>query len=162
MSDYVRPDDWDEPVVIPEVKRDLDRILVPFDGSHAAERALAHADAVAERSGSEIVVIVAYDPPVTVRRRGILMVEQLRHDMESDAHELATESVGLLLERGRRARGIVVKGDIVQAILETAGAEGADLIVMGRRGLGQLQGMLLGSVSEKVARHASVPVFLVS
>ncbi len=53
-------------------------------------------------------------------------------------------------------------GEPVEAILETAAAEHVDLIVIGRRGLGRLEGMLVGSVSERVARHATVPVFLAS
>ncbi len=51
---------------------------------------------------------------------------------------------------------------VVEAILQTADDEHVDLIVMSRRGLGRLQGLLVGSVSERVARHANVPVFLVS
>jgi nucleotide-binding universal stress UspA family protein len=164
-----RPDDWDDPVVIPELTVSFDTILVPFDGSHAAESALAHADRVAVATGGEIVVVVAYDPPITVRRRGILEVEHERSAQEAEATELAQESAAILLDRGRRARAVVVRGDPASAILETADAESADLVVMGRRGLGTevnaglpfLRDLRQGSVAEKVARHAVVPVLLV-
>lgn len=164
-----RPDDWDDPVHIPELDTTFDTLLAPFDGSHAGETALAHADRVAAATGGEIVVVVAYDPPVTVRRRGILEVEYERSAQEHEATELAEESVRILLDRGRRSRAVVVRGDPASAILESAEQEGADLIVMGRRGLGSevnaglpfLRDLRAGSVAEKVARHTTVPVLLV-
>ena len=106
------------------------------------------------------MIVVAFDPPMTVRRRGILMVEQAREEMQQDATELAEEAAGLLIQRGNRARGIVVRGDPVQAILETIDAEEPDLIVIGRRGLNQFEGVMLGSVSQRVASHARIPVLL--
>jgi nucleotide-binding universal stress UspA family protein len=57
---------------------------------------------------------------------------------------------------------VVVRGDPAESIIQTAESEKADLIVMGRRGRGKLQGLLMGSVSERVARHAQVPVLLAS
>jgi len=154
------PDDWDEPVEVPEINREISRILVPFDGSAGAERGLAYAELVAQIAAAEIVIVVAFDPPMTVRRRGILMVEQAREEMQVDATELAEEAAGLLIQRGNRARGIVVRGDPVQAILETIDTEEPDLVVIGRRGLNQFEGVMLGSVSQRVASHARVPVLL--
>ncbi len=161
MSDEgTTPVDDDEPLRIPEIDTTMERILCPVDGSEGSEISLAWADAISSVTDAEIVVVVACDPPVTIRRRGILEVEHLRVEMEEDAKEIATEAIELLLARGRRARAIVVVGEPVEAILETSQTEDVDLIVMGRRGRGRLPGALVGSVSEKVARHAPVPVFL--
>ena len=110
----------------------------------------------------QVIVAVAFNPPMAIRRRGILQTEHLQVEMEDDAKELATEAAQLFLDRGRRARAVVVRGDAASAILEVAEDEDVDLIVMGRRGLGRLKGALVGSVSEKVTRHATVPVFLAS
>jgi len=52
-------------------------------------------------------------------------------------------------------------GDYADAILDTAETVGADMIVLGRRGLGQLRGLLMGSVSHKVAQHADCTVITV-
>lgn len=134
-----RPADWDEPVELPSVDLDSRTIVVPFDGSHAAERALAGAGALAPRSGAQVVVVVAYDPPITLRRRGGITLEGQRREMEDEARALAEESVQLLVGRGVPARGVVVRGDVVDAILETAQNEAAD----------------------RIARHAEVPVVLV-
>jgi nucleotide-binding universal stress UspA family protein len=152
----------DEPLRIPEIDTTMERILCPVDGSEGSEVGLSWADAISTVTGAEIVVVVACDPPVTIRRRGILEVEHLRIEMEEDAKEIATEAIELLLARGRRARAVVVVGEPAEAILETSQSEDVDLIVMGRRGRGRLPGALVGSVSEKIARHAPVPVFLVN
>jgi nucleotide-binding universal stress UspA family protein len=154
--------DWDEPLRLPELKATVDTILVPVDGSAGSERGLAYADLVAGMTGAEIVVVVAFDPPLAIKRRGILQTEHLLVEMESDAKELATEAAELLIKRGRKARAVVVRGDAAEAIIQTAEEQHVDLIVMGRHGMAKLKGRLIGSVSERVARHATVPLLLAS
>jgi nucleotide-binding universal stress UspA family protein len=82
MMDLQRPPDWEDPVKIPDVDTEFRTILVPFDGSHCAEIALAYAVVLARRSSANVVVVVAYNPPVTIRRRGSLVVQDTRADME--------------------------------------------------------------------------------
>jgi nucleotide-binding universal stress UspA family protein len=53
-----------------------------------------------------------------------------------------------------KVKGVTRNGDPTEAILETINDEGADLIVMGSRGLGTLKGLLVGSVSQKVSHLA--------
>jgi nucleotide-binding universal stress UspA family protein len=173
MSESPRPADWDHPVTIPDITSRFERLLVPFDGSHCAESALAYAALLATRTGGEIIVVVAYDAPVTVRRRGSLVVPDTRAHLEEEADELASEAVAALTDRGCRARGIVVKGDPVDGILDVADDEAADIIILGRRGLtsevraahgkirAALQHLTGGAVADKVAKHADVPVLLV-
>jgi nucleotide-binding universal stress UspA family protein len=153
---------WDDPLRIPPIKQSIETILIPVDGSYGSEKGLAHASALASMSGARVVIVVAYDPPITVRRRGILAVQGARSEMEHEAKELANEAVQLMTERGHSASAVVVRGDPVEAILQVAEEEHADVIVMGRRGLSRLKGLLLGSVSERVARHADIPVLLSS
>jgi nucleotide-binding universal stress UspA family protein len=163
-----RPDDWDTPVAIPEAPT-LRKILVPFDGSHTGERALSWSILAARNNSAEVVVVVAFDPPHTVKGRGASYVEERRTTLEAEAKELAEESVERLLEHRVTARGIVVKGDVARAILETADEESVDLIVLGRQGLtheagGSLEkfrALMSGGIAEKVSRHASVPVLVV-
>jgi len=56
---------------------------------------------------------------------------------------------------------MVLEGDPAGRIVEAARKRGADLIVIGSRGLGDLQGMLLGSVSHKVAQLAPCTCIIV-
>ncbi len=102
----------EEPLRMPELHRRIEKILVPVDGSAGSELGIAWADLVADATGAEIIVVVAFDPPLAIRRRGILEAERLRSGMEEDARGLATEATLLFTGRGRRARGIVVRGDL--------------------------------------------------
>ncbi len=163
-----RPDDWAEPVSIPEVDTGFDMILVPFDGSSTAELAIGWASAVATATNGEIVVLVVYDAPITARRRGGVTLASLQADLEAEANELATEAVEQLLAREMSSRGLVVRGDIADSILDTAERESADIIILGRRGLshdirsqGGRRELGHGSVADKVARNAAVPVLVV-
>jgi nucleotide-binding universal stress UspA family protein len=171
MSTLARPDDWDAPVVLPDIATPR-RILVPFDGSHNAERALSWTRLIATRADAEVVVVVAYEQPLTMRGRGAAYVETLRDELAEEAMHLATEAVDLLKGEGVAARGVVVKGEPARAILDTADDEGCDIIVIGRHGLtGELRGvasaldrfrdLLQGGVVEKVSRHAAIPVLVV-
>ncbi len=166
-----RPADWESPVVVPEAEVP-ERILVPFDGSHNAERALAWARMIALGTGSEVLVLVGYTQPLTMRGRGAAYVEAVRDELADEAAELAREGVQVLVTAGVQARGIVLKGDITRGILETAAQEGCGLILLGRQGLtaevggvsgaaGMIRDLLQGGVSEKVTRHAEVPVVVV-
>jgi nucleotide-binding universal stress UspA family protein len=55
----------------------------------------------------------------------------------------------------------ICAGDIADEILDVAEAENADLLVLGRRGLGRMREVLLGSVSQKVLHHAECTVVIV-
>jgi nucleotide-binding universal stress UspA family protein len=166
-----RPDDWDDPVTLAPVTTPS-RLLVPFDGSHNAERALSWARLVAATSGAEIVVVVAYEQPLTMRGRGAAYIETVRDELAAEAVHLAEEAVALLIADGVSARGVVVKGEPARAILDTADDEEAELIVIGRHGLtAELRGvasaldrfrdLLQGGVADKVTRHATMPVLVV-
>jgi nucleotide-binding universal stress UspA family protein len=64
-------------------------------------------------------------------------------------------------QQGLTASMNVLEGPPADAILRVAETEKHDLIVMGSRGLGLFQELLLGSVSERVLRHAKIPVLIV-
>jgi nucleotide-binding universal stress UspA family protein len=159
---YTRPANWDEPTHLPDISETISRILVPIDGSAHSEIGLAHAVRVAKWSKAELIVMVAFDPPSRLHRRGLLPPEEIVSAMEADAKELAGEAANLLQSKGIKVRGLAVRGDPSEAIIGVAEDEKVDLIVMGRRGLQGIRGMLLGSVSERVLRHSEIPVMVVS
>jgi nucleotide-binding universal stress UspA family protein len=139
MSEMLRPDDWEDPVVIPDLPA-MARILVPFDGSHTAERALAWAELLAGASGAEIVVMVAYQPPLTKKGRGATYVEAMRDEMQAESESLANEAVDLIVI-GRRGLSS-----------ELTGIGGS---------MERLRSSLGGGVTERVARYADAPVMVV-
>ena len=70
------------------------------------------------------------------------------------------DSKKILDELGVAGKTIFSSGNPASAILKEA-AMGYDLIVMGSRGLGSVEGFLLGSTTTRVAHHAKIPVLIV-
>jgi nucleotide-binding universal stress UspA family protein len=159
---YTRPANWDEPTQLPPLPDKIGKILVPIDGSSHSETGLSHAVRLAKLAKAELLVMVAFHPPSRLHRRGLLPPEEIVQAMEADAKELAGEAAQLLQSKGIKVRAMAVRGDPSEAIIGVSEDEHVDLIVMGRRGVQGIRGMLLGSVSERVLRHSEIPVMVVS
>ena len=140
----------------------MKKILVPVDGSEGAAKAAHFAAEIARAVSAEVVLFHVYDVP-SVAAMGLTA-------MSKDDFERAQDEVALgSQEAGERAiAGIEVKttraralGDPATEIITYADVNHVDLIVMGRRGLSTMKGLLLGSVSERVLSHAPCPVTVV-
>lgn len=127
------------------------RIVVGVDGSEGAGRALAWAVAEARCRDAllEIVTGWSYEPPDTLgefsgRAQGTID-QALAHARELDPQV--------------EAKGTVVHVGAAEALVGES--QGADLLVVGSRGRGGFAGLVLGSVSQQCALHASCPVVIV-
>lgn len=133
------------------------RILVAIDGSACSQLALPAAIEVAKKFNSEIFILHASE-----HDRGRATVYSL--ETPADATILVAEAVKMARGAGITAKGElkdVAAGHVAKAIVETVEANGVDLIVMGSRGLSEIQGLMLGSVTHKVMQNAEVPVLVV-
>jgi nucleotide-binding universal stress UspA family protein len=131
-------------------------ILVAIDDS-SDWQALPAAIEVATKFNSEIIVL-----HVSEHDRGRAVVYSL--ETPAGATALVGDAVKRLRDRGLDAKGQVrdvAAGHVAKAIVETAAANGVDLIVMGSRGLSDLQALMLGSVSHEVMHAAATPVLVV-
>jgi len=134
-------------------------ILVPVDGSDGSRRALEEALLLARTFDARLIVLEVieefgplpghYDAaPAGIDRVSWLAEERFR-------------SLRAALDEGEvRWERMVEQGYPAQVICEIAEAEGADLIVMGHRGLSPVARFLLGSVSDKVVRNAACSVMV--
>jgi nucleotide-binding universal stress UspA family protein len=138
------------------------RILVPLDGSARAERAVPTAARLARTSGGTVVlaqvatVHLAYGPYPDPAKVGSGALESA--DREADAY-LKQIAGGTTLS-GIPVETLVLSGPVAATLLVATHTRRADVIVMsshGRRGVAR---WALGSIAEKVARHAPVPVFV--
>jgi nucleotide-binding universal stress UspA family protein len=134
-----------------------DTIVVAVDGSDCAARAVSVAGDLAEAFGGEVVV---------VHLAGTIAAWTTAVEIETpeEAGNLADEAVRSLKDRGVSARAEVhstVRGAVAHRIVELSEAVGADLIVMGSRGLSDITGLLLGSTAHRVLHQAHVPVLIV-
>ncbi len=135
------------------------KILVPFDGSPHSRRALETAAELAQRIGSAVHVVYAYDRlPAYL---GEPNMRDLLNRVLTEARHVVEPAVARLQNKGVPVTSDVLEGPPAEAILRVAEAERFDLIVMGSRGLGRLEGLLLGSVSDRVLHHAKVPVLII-
>lgn len=138
-----------------------ERIVVGVDGSDSSRAATSWAVTEARLRGGALQAVHAWEVPAIYGPVGIGFPYDTS-GLESVARELLDEVVdGALAEAGGGddapvVERIVSPGGPAASILEAAA--GADLVVIGRRGLGGFQRLLLGSVSEHVARHAPCPV----
>lgn len=138
------------------------RILVPHDFSEHATRALGlAADLAAEHRGRLTVlhVVVPFQPVTGFPTAGAAWIPEV--DIERDARAHLEQLVARALGRRRGVKAVcrVVVGNPVQGIIDAA--RGHDTIVMATHGRSSLAHFVIGSVAEKVVRHAPVPVLTV-
>lgn len=139
------------------------RIVVGVDGSEGSERALRWCVDHAPALDAEVVAVHAFELPVTVLPdRGMpeLLVENdtvLRERLE----EQVTEWCEPLRAAGTPHRRLVLDGPPPRVLDDVATKEGAELIVVGRRGRGGFAELVLGSVSHQLSHHAHAPVVII-
>lgn len=138
----------------------LERVLFPTDFSETSQQAFEYACDLARRFDAGLHLLhVVQDPRSQAwagETSGIVipdLLEAWRADAQRRLGELSPEGV-------RTERAIRVGHAFVE-IVQYAGANGIDLIVMGTHGRGPVKHMLLGSVAEKVVRKAPCPVLTV-
>jgi nucleotide-binding universal stress UspA family protein len=139
-------------------------ILVPVDGSTHAERATNFAANLANQYGADLILLHVLNRAGSGRvPKELEELARIEHLQVTEADMLRSVAEGILhaaedrtLERGAKTvRTATEVGDAAKAIVAYAKDHNTDLIVMGRRGLGDLEGLLMGSVSHKVAHLAT-------
>jgi nucleotide-binding universal stress UspA family protein len=134
-------------------------ILVAYDGSEHSRTALETAVTIAQSFHSKLIVLHAFDKVPLVL--GDDETERFIERAMSKGRDKLAEATLQLRDIDLEFSTVIVEGPAAEAILRVADVEGCDLIVMGSRGLGMVQGLLLGSVSYRVLHHATIPVLIV-
>jgi nucleotide-binding universal stress UspA family protein len=138
----------------------IESILLATDGSGPAKRAAEFAADLASRFGARVTLLHAF--PSVPNYLGEPNYGQAVHEILSRAEALVEEAAQLLAELGTsQVETAVLPGPAAEAILEVAATRKPDLLVMGARGLGTWQGVILGSVSLAVTQRAECPVLIV-
>lgn len=140
----------------------LQTILVPVDFSDHSRRALEYAIELAKGFKARLHLLHSYHVPIPASypegpTLPAEMFAGLRQQAETRLAELATHAKSSGLEVDTH----LLAEDAVSAILYTAESCGADLIVMGSRGLTGIKHVVLGSVAERTLRNAPCPVLTV-
>ncbi len=133
------------------------RIVVGIDGSPPAARALDWAIGEAQRRGASLHLVAAWLYPMALGYAFTSTVSDVRQSAQ-DAIDHALAHVDEV------APGIAATGETMEqqpAPALVAASEGADLLVVGSRGRGGFEGLLMGSVSQYCTRHATCSVVVV-
>lgn len=143
----------------------VNKIVVGIDGSDAAVEAAAWTIGLARQTKAVIVAVFALAPPTAFEYSGVAPVPPIELDpqFQAELEKAFRESwCKPLKDSGLDYRAIFATGRPASVIARVAEAEGADLVVVGRRGRGGIAELVLGSVSHELSHHCSKPVVLIS
>lgn len=140
-------------------------ILVPVDGSDKSALAALHAAELASKLGSELYlfhVVPSLPPYLDTAPDSLSRIQQSIMDELSKQGKIILSKV----KDDLSAYGLTIHTDIsvgnpASEIIKKAKEINCELIVMGSRGLGDIKGILMGSVSNRVTKHAGCPVLVV-
>lgn len=141
-------------------------ILVPYDGSPNAEKALDRAMEMARMTGASLTILTVYRHH-SMLEASLSMVRpndpgNLDDVMAAHATEVAEYAKTHVLGKGfDDVRAFVKSGPTSRTIVKFAKEHRHDLVVIGSRGMGSMEGYLLGSVALKVTGLSEVPVLVV-
>jgi len=165
---WVNPPNQDEessiiPLGAPRrIQSVYDDVIVGSDGTPTSLVAVGHAAGIAQAAEAKLVIVTAYDP----NERPGTKVEEGAHQTLYGKEKAEAAMVASVKEltRGERMRQFeqrVVAAEPARALLEQAGSNPKNLIVVGNRGLGAAEGQLLGSVPGEVVANAMCNVLIV-
>ncbi|MDX6536148.1 MAG: hypothetical protein QOD37_489 [Gaiellales bacterium] len=140
-------------------------IVVGTDGSETASYALGQAIALAAPLGATLDVVSAYQPVSKARLNaeskeapeGFQWAINPHEDVEATLQAATDAAVAAGVEARTHAR----QGDPADAIIEVAEQQGADLIIVGNKGMTGTKRFLLGSVPNTVSHHAPCSVLII-
>ncbi len=139
-----------------------DRILVGFDGSENAERALRRAIELARQSKGELRVVVVADTVSYAAYASGAIYKRFNEQTKENAEDLTSTALDIAKSSGLKdTYASAEEGQPADMILTIATEYKVNLIVVGRRGMRGVERFLMGSVSTAVINHAKCDVLVV-
>jgi nucleotide-binding universal stress UspA family protein len=139
----------------------VQRVLVPIDFSATADRALEYAIALTQQLQARLTLLHVLDlTPSAMGEMTAGVATTYLDDLETDAQQLLQASLERVQRAGLQGDCLLIPGTPAQAIMDVAGEQRIDLIIMGTHGRTGLAQVFLGSVAEHVVRQAPCPVLV--
>ncbi|HTU78143.1 MAG TPA: universal stress protein [Solirubrobacteraceae bacterium] len=140
-------------------------IVVGTDGSDTATKAVSQAVDLARAVGATLELVSAYEPVSSQRlaeeRRQAPEDMQWAISPREDVDATLEAAAKIAREAGVQATVYPRQGDPADAILDVAEERGADLVIVGNKGMTGAKRFLLGSVPNKVSHHAPCSVLII-
>jgi nucleotide-binding universal stress UspA family protein len=143
----------------------FESIVVGTDGSNTAGEAVRQSIELAKAVGASIELVSAYEPVSRQRLRE--ETRQAPEDLQwmvnprEDVDATLSDAADRIKEAGVSVNVYAREGDPADAILDVAEERGADLIVVGNKGMTGAKRFLLGSVPNKISHHAPCSVLII-
>jgi nucleotide-binding universal stress UspA family protein len=137
-------------------------IIVGIDGSEGSSRALHFAAEEARVHDLPLRIVAAWQAEFPVYAGGLVAPPPvLPTELEQATRRKAENEAAEVLEHHPGVSGDVVVRDGSASAVLVEESRGADMLIVGSRGRGGFTGLLLGSVSQQCAQHATCPVVIV-
>lgn len=142
-------------------------ILVPLDGSEFSECALDHVVAIAQgcKAGRVILLQILepfYHESTVIGVLGEDFIRETEQKAKDHTLQYLIKKAAELGKLGVKAEAVVREGFAADVILDFAKDENIDLIIMTTHGRSGIARWALGSVADKIIRHASTPIMIVA
>lgn len=159
--------------------KELSQVLLLNDGSIYSERAVEFLSRMPLPKKTMILAchvlppvptpeMIARSWPLDLQTGNQFVVEQLEKSLErqaefeeKDGRRILDDTQAVLATAGHQTKAVLLRGDAASEVIEFVRQNKVDLIVAGSRGLGQVRGWLLGSVSRKLLHYADCSVLIV-
>ncbi|HSJ31647.1 MAG TPA: universal stress protein [Longimicrobiales bacterium] len=159
----VRPED-EEFTIAHDADHGINHVVIPLDGSDAAERAIPFAREMGSIFGARYTLVrvvsplTYYDSPEWIGPDPAVQLTPLNREaavryLDGVANRLREDDMQV-------ETALIEAVSAADAIIRYAEAHGADLIVLSSSGAGGIRRLLLGSVADKIVRSADVPVMV--
>jgi nucleotide-binding universal stress UspA family protein len=137
----------------------FEKLLVAIDGSASSDAAISAAGDLAGKLGADLEILHVHEHDAVPSKAG------MSPDLETpdEARHIVAAAIDVVATSGVSAHGHVLQAstrDVPRKIIAFTVENDIDLIIVGRRGLSGLTGMLVGSVSNKLIHAAPVPVMV--
>lgn len=134
-------------------------IVLAYDGSPSSSKALELAVSLAKAVAADLKIVTVLEQPTSVFTDEFNIAE-----FEKRLHSAGTETIASAeqqaQELGLKAESALLAGNPAEEILNYATEVHAYMIVVGTRGLGGFQRLLVGSVAQALVAHSQIPVFV--
>ena len=142
-------------------------IVVGTDGSPTATEAVRHAARLANATGATLHIVHVFHPIPTAAMMGMdggaaLVAAGGGDDAERHAQQILEAAIKTAQGQGAKAEGLLAIDDPASALLDTAERVGADLLVVGNKGMSGVKRFVLGSVPNKVSHHCPCSLLIVN
>lgn len=134
------------------------KILLPLDGSDHSMHAAKYTVELAKLTDAEVILTHCFGGiPKLLGEDGL---HELINELTKESKEILEPFLWLFHDKGVKHRTKVIRGRTADAIVTLAEEENVDLLVIGSRGLSNVERILLGSVTTRVVQMAHCPVLV--